>query len=138
MNHEVTNGRSLASVLADMKEELKEFVATRIALLKSELREKGQTMKAVLPLALVGLVCLATGYLLFVATLVALVIALLPAGPYRWCLALFSIAVLSWIVGVVVVYLAKQKFDAQGLIPQKTIGVLKGDRLWIQSEVKQV
>ncbi len=138
MNHDVNDGRSLAAVLGETKEELKEFVATRLALLKSELSEKARSIKAALPLAAVGVVCLATGYLLFVMALVAFVIALLPAGPYRWCLAFVSIAVLSWILGIVVAYMAKRRVNAHGLVPQKTIGVLKGDKLWIQSEVKQV
>ena len=138
MNHDVQNGRSLAAVLAEMKEELKDFVATRVALLKSELREKAQTLKTALPLAAMGLVLFGTGYLLAVMALVALVIALLPDSPYRWCLALFAIAVLTWILGAVVAYMAKKRLDARNLVPQKTIEVLKGDKLWIQSEVHQI
>ncbi len=138
MNHDVHNGRSLAAVLGETKEELKEFVATRFALLKSELGEKARSIKAALPLAAVAVVCFATGYFLFVMAVVALVIALLPAGPYRWFLAFVCIAVLCCILGVVVAYMAKRQLSAQGLAPQKTIGVLKGDKLWIQSEVRHV
>jgi uncharacterized membrane protein YqjE len=138
MNSDVTNDRSLAAVLADMKEDLKEFVATRLTLLKSELGEKAQTIRVVLPLALVAVLFLGTAFLLLTITLVALIFALLPDNAFRWCLAFLCITILWSIAGAIAAYRAKREFQKRGLIPHKTIGVLKGDKLWIQSEVHQI
>jgi len=55
---EYNNGRTVADVLADMKEELIEFVETRLTMLKTELQDKLQTLKIALPLAVVGVVLL--------------------------------------------------------------------------------
>ena len=138
MNHDVNNGRTVAAVLADIKEELKEFLATRLALLKSELAEKAKTIQMVLPLGLGAALALSSAFFLFTMTLVALVFALLPDTAFRWCLAFLCIAVLWSIVGAILGYLAKRELQARGLIPRKTIEVLKGDKIWIQSEVKQL
>ena len=130
------NGRSVAAVLADTKEELKQFVETRIAMLKTELREKLKTLKIAAPLAAIGLVLLTTAYLLFTLSLVGLVFAFLPDNAYRWCLAFLAVAVLWSILGGVAAYFAKREFELKGLLPNQTIRVLKGDKAWIQSEVK--
>ena len=136
MNQQANNGRSVAAVLADTKEELKQFVETRIAMLKTELREKLKTLKTAAPLGAVGLVLLTTAYMLFTLSLVALVFAFLPDNAYRWCLAFLAIALLWSILGGAAAYFAKREFELKGLMPSKTIRVLKGDKVWIQSEVK--
>ncbi len=136
IGQEVHNGRSVATVLADMKEELKDFVATRFALLKAEMREKLKMLKVAIPMAAIALVLLGTAYLLFTMTLVSLIVALLPENSFRWCLAFLSVAVVWSILGGIAAYLAKRELVSRGLMPEKTISVLKGDKIWIQSEVK--
>jgi uncharacterized membrane protein YqjE len=133
---EYNNGRTVADVLADMKEELREFVETRLAILKTELQEKLQTLKIALRLAVVGIVLLGTAYLLFTLAAVGLVAAFLPDGPYRWCLAFLAIAALWTVLGGIVAYFAKREFAMKEMLPRKTIEVLKQDKLWIQAEVK--
>ena len=57
MHSSVENGGTLAAIAAEMKEELKEFVQTRIEMLKQELREKAARLKIAAPLAAVGCCC---------------------------------------------------------------------------------
>ena len=133
---EYNNGRTVADVLADMKEELRDLVETRLAMLKTELQEKLRTLKIALPLAVVGLVLLGTAYLLFTLAAVGLVAAFLPDGPYRWCLAFLAIAALWTVLGGIAAYFAKREFAMKEMLPRKTIEVLKQDKLWIQAEVK--
>jgi hypothetical protein len=85
---------------------------------------------------LLALVLLGTAYMLFTLALVGLVLALLPANPFRWCLAFLAVAVLWSIVGTVAAIIAKRRFSLKELVPNRTIGVLKDDGIWIQSEVK--
>jgi uncharacterized membrane protein YqjE len=136
MNQPGNNGRSIAEVLAETKKEFKQFVETRIAMLKTELREKLKTLKVAAPLAAIGLVLLGTAYLLFTLSLVGLVFAFLPENAFRWCLACLAVALLWSILGGVAAYFAKREFELKGLMPNHTIRVLKGDKMWIQSEVK--
>jgi uncharacterized membrane protein YqjE len=137
MNQQLNNtGRSITAVLADMKEELKQFVETRISILSTELREKLKVWKIAAPLAAAAIILLLTAYLLFTISLVGLLFTFLPDTPYRWSLAFLGVAVLWSILGGIAGYFAKREFELKGLLPQKTIDVLKGDKLWIQSEVK--
>ena len=136
MNHDAHNGRTIAAILADTRDELKQFIETRIALLRTELGEKMTMIKRAAPLAASALVLLGTAYLLFTLALVGLVFALLPGSPFRWCLAFLAVAVLWAILGLIAVSLAKRRLALKELMPNRTIGVLRGDGVWIQSEVK--
>ncbi len=136
MNHDPQNGRTIAAILADTRDELKQFIETRIALLRTELREKFAKIKRAAPLAAAAVLLLGTAYMLFTLALVGLVLALLPANPFRWCLAFLAVAVLWSILGIIAVSLAKRRLALKELMPNRTIGVLKSDGVWIQSEVK--
>ena len=131
-NHTV---RSLAAIAAEMKQELKEFVETRIAMLKSELREKIAHWKIAAPLAGIGVVFLGTAYLLITLALVALAAAFIDS-PYRWFFALIGVGVLWALLGGVAVYIAKREFELNRLMPEKTLEVLKGDKVWLQKEAR--
>jgi uncharacterized membrane protein YqjE len=136
MTSHIQNGRNISEVLTDIKEELKEFVQTRIAMLKAELREKGKTIKTAAPLAAAAVILLGTAYLLFTLALVGLAAAFLPDNQYRWCLAFLAVGILWSIIGGIAAYLAKRELEIKGLLPKRTIEVLKGDKVWVQAEVK--
>jgi uncharacterized membrane protein YqjE len=134
-NH-LHNGRTVGSILSDTKEELKDFLETRIAMLRTELGEKIAILKAAAPLAIVGIVFLVTAYMLFTLGLVGVIVAFMPENPYRWCIAFFAIAVLWGLIGGICAYMAIREFQAQELMPKRTMQVLKEDKLWLQSEVR--
>jgi len=138
MNHDVDNGRTIASILAETRDDLKQFLETRISLLRAELREKVNLLKSAAPLAAVALVLMGTAYLLFTFAVVGLVLALLPANPFRWCFAFLAVAVLWTIFGAVAALAAKRRFARMSLVPNKTIGVLKEDGVWIQEVKNQI
>jgi uncharacterized membrane protein YqjE len=136
MNTEVKHGRTVGSILSDTKEELKEFLETRIAMLRTELSDKLAMVKAAAPLAVVGIVFLMTAYVLFTLGLVGLIVAFLPDNPYRWCIAFFAVAVLWGIIGGLTAYFAMREFKLKELMPRRTMQVLKEDKMWLQSEVR--
>ena len=129
------SARSLAAIAAEMKQELKEFAETRIAMLKSELREKIGHWKVAAPLAGIGVVLLATAYLLITFGLVALA-AVFIDSPYRWFFALIGVGVLWALLGGVAVYIAKREFELNRVMPKKTLEVLRGDKIWLQKEAR--
>jgi uncharacterized membrane protein YqjE len=137
MNGEVKNGRSLAAILTDMKNELQEFAQTRIALLKREIQEKTEALKSALPLAVVGSLLLSTAFLLLSIALAALVATAFPDNPYGWFFGCLAIAILWAIGGAGALYAVKRRLSRQSMVPQKTIEVLSGDKTWIQNEARK-
>jgi len=136
MIHESNNDRTFASILTETRDDIKQFFATRISLLRAEMSEKVRVIARAAPLAVLALLLLGTAYLLFTLAVVGLVLALMPANPFRWCLAFLAVAVLWTIVGGIAAWMAKRRFTFKELAPTRTIGVLREDGVWIQSEVK--
>ncbi|HSS98822.1 MAG TPA: hypothetical protein VLK33_17425, partial [Terriglobales bacterium] len=73
----INNEKGVATIAADLKSELVEFVQTRFQMLKEETREKSARLKIALPLMGLALVMIVTAYLLITMTLVSVVVALL-------------------------------------------------------------
>ncbi|MFZ0293133.1 MAG: phage holin family protein [Candidatus Sulfotelmatobacter sp.] len=132
----VPNGRTLADVVATIKEEAKEFVQTRVQLFKIELQQKFGVLKVAALLVTVAIVLWGTAFLLLTFALAALVAAALANNPYHWVFGFLSIAVLWSLVGGVAAYLAKREFQLRGVLPTRTIEVLKADKLWLQNEAR--
>ena len=130
------NGRSVADILTDMKGELSEFVQTRITMFRTELREKWNAAKVAIPLAGLAALSLLMAFLLFSGALVGLVLAAFPHSLYRWFFACAIVAIFWTVLGGVAAYFAKREFEMASMVPKRTLEVLKGDKLWIQAEVK--
>lgn len=136
MPSEIYNGRSLTEIIADLKEETKQFVATRAEMAKDELQEKIVILKTAAPLGALGALLLTTAYFLFSLSMVALVATFFENSAYRWFFA-FAIAGILWtLLGGIALYLAKREFALKNLIPRRTIAVLKGDKVWIETEAR--
>ena len=125
--------RSIASIAAEMKQEIKEFIDTRVAMLKAELRDKVAHWKIAAPLALAGVVLVCTAYLFITLSLVALA-AVFINSQYRYFFAFLGVGILWALCGGLALYIAKREFELHRLMPEKTIEVLKGDKIWLQRE----
>ncbi len=130
------NGKNLTRLLTEMKEEVVEFVTTRFVIFKTEMQEKVRTLKTAAPLSIAAAVLLLTAYLLFTLAIVGLLVAAFASSPYRWFFAFLAVAVAWTILGGIAAYLAKRELEIKGLMPKRTIEILKGDKLWMQAEVK--
>lgn len=136
MNADVNNGRSLAAILGEMKDELQEFVQIRIELLKRELQEKISAMKSAIPAALIGGLLLLAAFLLLSVALALLVAVGFGDSPYRWFFGFLIVGVLWAVGGGMGLYMAKRRLTQQGLLPRKTVRVLSGDKVWLQNETR--
>ena len=130
------NGRRVADILAEMKAELVEFVQTRTTMLRTELHEKWQTVRVAISLAGVGVLFLSTAFLLLSGALVGLVLAAFPNSIYRWFFACLIVGVFWAILGAMAGYFAIREFQVRSMMPQRTLRVLKADKLWIKTEVR--
>jgi uncharacterized membrane protein YqjE len=136
MNSAVNNDRSLAAIVSEMKEELREFVQTRVEMLKREMQEKLGRLKIAMPLAGAALLLLVTAYLLITVALAAAVAAAFASSPFRWFFGFGIVGVIWALLGAAAGYFAKRELELNTLAPKRTIEVLKGDKVWLQKEVK--
>lgn len=130
------NGRTLAGVVAELKDELKEFVATRMSMLRSELRDKMSAWKIALPLIVVAVVLFGTAWLILTAALIAIISIAFEPNPFAPFFALIIVGVAYGLVGVVCLTFGIREFREGGIIPQRTLRVLKEDQIWLQTEAR--
>lgn len=136
MNSEHT--RSLAEILTEAKNELKEFVETRAELLRREMEERIAKIKIVAPLAIVGALFLSTSFLLLSVALVALFAAVFTGNDYRWFFGFIIVGFLWSVIGGTAALMAKKRLSKRSIIPQKTIEVLAADKAWLQNEARSI
>jgi uncharacterized membrane protein YqjE len=137
MNPAPSNGRSLAEILSDIKDELQDFVQTRVELFRKELRERVEIIKSAIPLAMLGMLFLVTAFFLFSFALVGLFEAAFGDNPYRWFFAALIVGFIWAVFGGAAALLAKQRVSKQKLMPEKTVQVLSGDKVWLQKETRR-
>ncbi len=128
--------RSLASIIAEMKEELKEFINTRVQMVKAELEETKNAAKIALPLMLVALALFATAFLLLTTAAVVLVGFAFAGNPLAWFYAAVIIGFVWVCLGGICVFFAYNAFRSHSIFPKHTIEVLKADKLMLQAEVR--
>jgi cytochrome c biogenesis factor len=130
------NGRTLAGVINEFKDEIKDFVQTRIYMLQSEFRDKFTAWKTALPLIVVALVLMGTAWLVLTAALTSiLAVAFLPS-PYAYFFAFLIVGVVYMFGGAVCAGFAIRELKEHGIMPQRTVKVLKEDKIWLQTEAR--
>lgn len=132
----VENGRSFAAVVNDLKVEMKEFVSTRLAMLRSEMREKTDDWKRAAPMLIAGLVLLGTAWLLLTAAIVAAIDIAFHGNPWAAFLALIITCVGYAIFGGLCAMAAINIIQNTGVAPKRTMRVLKDDQIWISNEAR--
>jgi hypothetical protein len=124
----------LAQLLAEFKDELKEFAATRFAMLQSEMREKLLIASTALQAIVAGaLLALIAAFLLCVA-LVALVAMFLGGGAGAWAAAFAIVGFGFLLIGGVALAFGIWRLRTRGLKPERTLQMLKQDQIWLQNE----
>lgn len=128
------NGRTLGEVIAELKEEIKDFAQTRVQMFANEMRDKIRESKSAAIYVAIGIVLLGTAYLLLNFALVGLIAVAFWGSPYAWFLAFLIVGMCWLILGALMTFLAVRRF--QGLAPKKTIEVLREDKVWLQQEAR--
>lgn len=133
----VGNGsRSLAAILSDIAEELKESLNTRLQMIKAELHETLTAVSIALPLGLLALVLAGTGFLLLTGAVVVLVAFAFSGSPHAWFYAFIIVGVVWTAFGGTAAFFAYNEFRSKGKFPKHTVEVLKADKVWIESEAR--
>ncbi len=132
----VENGRTLAGVVTELKDELRDFLQTRLDMLRSELHDKMRSWKLALPMIAVALVLLGTCWLVLTGALVAIIATAFYPSPFAPFFALIIVGVAYLLAGAVCASFAFRELKEQGIVPRRTIQVLKDDRVWLQTEAR--
>lgn len=134
-DHIYQNSKSLQTVLLEMKDELRDFISTRVELLGAEMVDKWDSLKAALPMLVAGAALLGAAFLAFTFGLIA-VAATLIGGEYRWALGAAAVTLSYGVIGGVLAWVASKQMKAEGLIPDRTLRVLKQDQMWVKNEAR--
>jgi uncharacterized membrane protein YqjE len=128
--------KSIATILSETKEELKQFVTTRVNMLKAEMDEKISRVKAVIPLAVVAALFLLSGWMVLTFALIALLHTLFLPSLYAWLWASLIVTAVYLLVGGVAGWFAYSEIKTTNLTPTRTLKVLQQDQVWIQNEAR--
>lgn len=127
--------KPMGEVIDDIKVELKDFVSTRIDMLKAELNEKIARIKASVPMMGAALLFALGAFFAFTFGLIAVVAAFIQSD-WRWAIGAGAVFVLYLIIGGIAGWMGYKEITTEGLAPQRTLRVLKQDQAWIQNEAR--
>lgn len=126
------NGRGLAEVISEIKDEVKELLQTRVSMFIGEMREKLNNSKNGAIYAAIALALGAVGFLVLTVALAALIAVAFWGSPYAWFFGFLIIGLLYTIVSAVLAMAAVRQF--KDIAPKRIIQVLKEDKIWLQHE----
>ena len=132
----VPTDRPLNYVMHEVLREFRDFIETRFAMLRSEMRENLANLKFAAPLLIAGILFAGTAWLLLTGALVAVLAVAWQGSPYAPFLALLIVGVAYALVALCALLMAKGRMSKKGLMPERTISVLKEDKVWLENEAR--
>lgn len=131
------NGRSLGGVISELKDEAKEFVQTRIDMLRSEMKDKISSFKVAAVLIAGALFLGLTAWFVLTAALISIIAIAFQPNSFAYFFAFVIVGVAYLLIAAVIGSFAVRELKQRGIMPERTIRVLKQDQIWIQNEAKQ-
>jgi protein-S-isoprenylcysteine O-methyltransferase Ste14 len=130
------HGRTVAGVVSELKYELKDFVLTRVDMARSELRDKVKSWKMAAPMVGIAVVLVATAWLVLTASLVSLLATAFYPSRFAYFFATLIVGLVYLFGGSMCGLIAWRTFREQGVMPQRTLQVLKEDKIWLGKEAR--
>ncbi|WP_252106363.1 MULTISPECIES: phage holin family protein [unclassified Halomonas] len=122
-----TQGASVGSLLTTLTREVTDLVRGEAELAKAEVSEKThQALTGIAAIAVAGAVIFA-GFLVLLASAVALLNEILPPDMTPW-LSAAIVGVVTAVIGLVMLNVGLNKIKAQRLTPQRTLKSLQRDK----------
>jgi energy-coupling factor transporter transmembrane protein EcfT len=134
MNHE----KPISTVLTEIKDELMQFLETRLQLLRSEIHDIVRTWKYCIPLLLAAAVLLLASWIVITFAIVALVHGWFAPSPFAWTWAGLIVAAIYLVIAGVVGWFGYAEMKEVGILPKRTLKVLKQDQNWVESEARTI
>ena len=130
------NGKTIPGVVAELKSDASDFISTRLQILIQEMNEKLKMWKEIVPLLAGAAIFGATLFIVLTFVLVAFLAGIFQPNPYAWCYGGLIVAGIYFVAAAGLFYLAKNLMKQAGVIPMRTLRVLKDDKIWIQNEAR--
>ncbi len=128
--------KPLAQLFSEFKDEAKDFAATRIEILRIEMREKLLRASTGLQAIAAGAVLALFAALFLCVALVALVAMFLGGGAGAWAAAFAIVGFVILLIGGLALAFGVWRLKARGLRPERTLQILKQDQIWLQNETR--
>jgi biopolymer transport protein ExbB/TolQ len=128
--------KSLAQIVSELKVDAKDFLDTRMQMLRSEVQTKLAIIKVSAPMLLIGAVLGMLAAFCLTGAFVAVIAAGLGGGIGSWALSLFIVGCCYLVVGGGAAYFGYKQFSSEGLAPKRTIKILKQDQVWLANEAR--
>ena len=136
---EAAGKKSIADLLKDLRDESQQLFRQEVELVKAEVGQKVSRAKSnAIWLAAGGVLLAAAGLfaLLTVAWLIGGLLALVMPNVLAVCIGLAVVALVTGVVGYVLLKKALDGFAAQSVTPEHTLNSLKEDAQWLTNKVK--
>ena len=137
INHTHTDDKRkpIGELLQSLKQELSEFVSTRVQIAIAEMKQKTTAWKAAIPLlgaallfAFMAFVCLTFAFVSLIAESLS--------GDYAWAIASAIVFLAYIIIGGIAGWLGYSELKDESIVPERTLRVLKADQNWIKNETR--
>ena len=132
----VTNGRTIAEILNDFKEELKQFGQTRFEMLRSEMKEKLSAWKGAVPAIAIAVVMALGAFGAFTAALIAAIALAFEPRPWAYAASAAIVFLLYAIIAASAGAYGYRSIKTAGMAPEKTMRVLQEDKVWLKTEAR--
>ena len=127
--------RSIQHVLYQIRDELRDFATTRYYMFREELKEKLTAWKTALLLLGIAMVLAIGAFFVFTYGLIALIAAVI-GGAWAWAIGAACVFLLYVLVAALCGWLGYKEIKAGGIVPERTLRVLKEDQMWIKNEAR--
>jgi uncharacterized membrane protein YqjE len=130
------NEKPIGQLFAETREELKDFIVTRVQMLRTEMSEKAAAVKTAAPMVVIGAVLGVLSVLLLTVALVAIIaVAFMPAA-WSWAAAFAIVGVVYALAGGLFAMYGIRTLQARSIKPERTLRILKRDQEWFRAEAK--
>jgi uncharacterized membrane protein YqjE len=127
--------KPLSELLQSLKQDLSEFISTRVQIAIAEMKQKTSAWKAAVPLLGAALLFAVMAFTCLTFALVSLIAESL-SGGYAWAIAAAIVALAYVIIGGIVGWLGYSELKDESIVPERTLRVLKADQNWIKNETR--
>jgi uncharacterized membrane protein YqjE len=134
-NPHYADQRNLSELFSTFKEELKDFINTRVQMLRAEMSEKTSAIKAAIPAIAIGAALLLVSLFVFTGLLIT-VIAQAINNNWAYPIAFAVVFVLYALIGAALAAYGVRTMKSAGMAPERTLRVLKQDQVWLQTEAR--
>jgi len=127
---------SFKGAINDIKGELRDFINTRLLLLRQEMKQKASAYKVGMPMLVVGLAGLVLCTIFLHVAILAILAVAFGGGAMAWFYSAIILFGVYAALGGAFAYIGMREIKQTGIVPTHTMRVLKQDQNWMQREAK--